>query len=369
MSDQKERKELPTMEDFEESSLLDAIVEEEEAPPKEDPPEKEEEPQEKPEAKEEKKEPEQKEEKEEKEEIELSSEKEEKEEKEEPSEDEGTFWTDVERLTGRQVEVDYEGVDPESPEGAARREEALVQSAINDHLDYLQKMFPKEFRALEYAADGGSIDDLYTPGEPDYSKMEIPEEDEEFQKNFMQGFYEKKGFSRQRAKRMVEADQDSEEGLFESTKSALKELAVVQEKAQQQKIATQKQEADRNKREDLQMIGAVEQVVQTGKLNRFTVPTKEREDFYRFSLSHIQRNPQGGYMFVMPLEQQRLEQQLQDMYFTYKRGDLKSIIQREAKNESARRLRRNIGKQKKDSSQEDQDRERRGLPTMEDYEG
>jgi len=50
-----------------------------------------------------------------------------------------TFWTDVEKLTGRSIDVDYGDTNPESPEGAAIREEALVQGAINDHLDTWQK--------------------------------------------------------------------------------------------------------------------------------------------------------------------------------------------------------------------------------------
>ena len=142
-------------------------------------------------------------------------------------EEEGTFWDDVEKLTGRQVEVDYGETDPESPEGAALREDKVAQSAINEQLDYLSRMYPKEFRALEHAANGGSIDDLYTPGEPDYSKVVIPEDDVEYQKTFLHKYYVKKGLSEIKAKRMVEADQDDESGLLASATDALKELSAI----------------------------------------------------------------------------------------------------------------------------------------------
>ncbi len=288
----------------------------------------------------------------------------------EPSDE--TFWTDVEKLTGRNVEVDYGDVDPESAEGAAMREEALVQSAINDHLDYLAKIYPREFRALEHAANGGQMEDLYNPAEPDYSKMEMPEKDEEFQRSFMKSYYEKKGFNATKAKRMVETDEDSDEGLYKAAKEALKELATGQEKERNQKMKQQQQINEQNRRADMQMIGTVENIVQGGKLNKFTVPVKEREQFHQFALQHMQRNPAGGYMFVTPVDPRNLETQLQEMYFAYKGGDLSKIVQREVKTEGARKLRRRAQQSnKRKTGADDTDtkrQQRRGsLPTMDDY--
>ncbi len=223
-----------------------------------------------------------------------------------------TFWTDVEKLTGRTVEVDYGDTDPESAEGAAVREETLVQSAISDHLDYLSKIYPKEFRALEHASNGGKMEDLYNPAEPDYSRMEIGKDDAETQKSFMRSYYVKKGLTPTKASRMVETDEDSDEGLYAATKEALKEMATGQEKDRNKIIKDQEFLNKQSRQQDMQMIGSVEQVVQTGKLNKFTVPVKEREAFYQYSLQHMQRNPNGGYMFVQPVQPRDLEQQLQE---------------------------------------------------------
>ena len=285
--------------------------------------------------------------------------------------EEETFWADVEKLTGRTVEVDYGESDPESPEGAAVREEALVQGAINDHLDYLAKIYPREFRALEHASNGGKMEDLYNPAEPDYSKMQVAKEDEDFQKGFMSNYYQKKGFSQAKAKRMVDADEDSDEGLFKATEDALKELSTAQEVDRTKTAKEQERSNKASRQEDMQMIGTVEKVVQTGKLNNFTVPVKEKEQFYQFALSHMQRNPNGGYMFVQPVEPSGLEQQLQEMYFTYKKGDLSKIVQREARTENAKRLKRNVGKgsKKKIGAGSDDTRQKRkgALPTMDEY--
>lgn len=298
--------------------------------------------------------------------------KEDKDDEESDDEEESTetFWTDVEKLTGRTIEAEYGDTDPESPEGAAIREEALVQGAINDHLDYLQKVYPREFRALEHAANGGKMEDLYNPAEPDYSKMVIPKDDEEFQKNFMRNYYQKKGLSVAKANRMVEGDEDSDEGLLEATKEALKEMSAGQEKSRSKVAKDQEVSNKKNRQQDAQMIGAVEQVIQTGKLNKFTVPVKEREEFHQFALSHMQRNPNGGYMFVQPVNGRQLEQQLQEMYFTYKRGDLSSIIQREVRTEGAKKLKRVSSKSttKKGAGGDGGRGKKRGsLPTMEEY--
>lgn len=282
-----------------------------------------------------------------------------------------TFWSDVEKLTGRTVEVDYGKIDPESPEGAAKREEALVQSAINDHLDYLAKIYPREFRALEHAANGGQMEDLYNPSEPDFSKISIEKDDTARQKTFLQGYYERKGLSAAKSTKMVESDEDSDEGLHTATTDALKELTTAQEKDRVKIADSQKKVNDQNRQEDMQMIGDVEKVVQTGKLVKFTVPVKEREKFHQFALQHIQRNPNGGYMFVQPVNPRGLEQQLQELYFTYKGGDLSSIIQREVKTEGVRKLKRSAEKsssKKAGASDGDSRQDRKGaLPTMDDY--
>jgi len=215
------------------------------------------------------------------------------------------------------------------------------------------------------------MEDLYNPAEPDYAKMDIGKDDVDAQKSFMKSYYMKKGLSSIKAGKMVETDEDSDEGLYTSTKDAIKELSAGQEKKRQEVAKEQDRVSKASKKEDMQMIGAVEQVVQSGKLNKFTVPVKEREQFYQFALSHIQRNPQGGYMFVQPVQGRMLEQQLQEMYFTYKKGDLSSIIQREVKSEGAKRLKRNSGKstKKKVGAGSDEARGKRkgALPTMEEF--
>lgn len=281
-----------------------------------------------------------------------------------------SFWSDVEKLTGRAVDVEYGDADPESPEGAAVREDALIQQAINDHLDYLQKIYPREFRALEHASNGGSMEDLYNPAEPDYSKIEFKEDDEDAQRGFMNSYYQKKGFSQAKAKRMTEADEDSDEGLHSAAKEALKELSSDQEKARNKAIEDQKAADKASKQQDMRMIGSVEEVVQAGKLNKFTVPVKEREQFHQHVLTKIQRNPNGGYMFVQQVEPNKLEAQLQEMYFAFKKGDLSTIIQREVKTEGARKLKRTAEKsstKKIGSSSGSKKSYSKNLPTMDEH--
>ena len=365
--------ELPLLDEFTEDSLLDTLEEEEqedaaakggsEEDDDEPNPEKDEDGK-KPKSGKKKPEPEEEEEEDE------EDEEDEEEEEEEDDEPEDTFWADVERLTGRKIEVDYGDVDPESPEGAAIREEALIQQAIAEHLDYLSKAYPREFKALEHAANGGKLEDLFNPAEPDYSKIEIPQDDEEFQRSFLKSYYERKGFSSAKAVKMVELDEDSDEGLYKAATEALQELAEKQEQERSKILEEQRKAAEMQKKQDMQMVQTVESIISSGKLNKFTVPVKEREDFYKYALTHIQRNPQGGYMIVQPVDPKELEMQLQEMYFAYKKGDLGAIIQREVKSESARRLKRAASKatkKKGSDTGESRHKDRKGLPTLDDY--
>jgi hypothetical protein len=259
----------------------------------------------------------------------------------------GTFWDDVDKLTGVKIEVDYQGVDPESPEGAVLREEAVSRFAIDNHLNRLKDLFPREFRALEHAANGGQLEDLFSPQEPDFSQVTIKEDDVDAQKAQMMSYYTNfKGFSPAKARRMVEADEDSEEGLFKASQDAIKERATVQEKQRAIEEENTRKRAEDQKKADIQMVNTISGVIKKGELGTFRVPKSEVSDFENFIFSSVTRNNEGGYTIVQSIDPSSLEKQLQAMYFAFKGGELSSIIQTAAKSERAKQTKRTLKRQK-----------------------
>ena len=370
-------KDLPTLEDMTVgSSLLDTIQQAEEKTPVEEVKEEEpteEKPVEKPTAKkkkEEKKEEEPKQELEEEEE-ELTEEEEkeifeqikdkdtsklneaEKEifdkYKKEEDEEVGSFWEDVEAITGNVVEVDYKDTDPTTPEGAALREAALIEKAQEEQLQYLQDSYPEAFAILQHYANGGSIQDLINPGETDYSVMTIKEDNVEQQKRFLTDYYiTTKKLSDAKAKRMVEMDEESDEGLYKTAQGILEELKETQKVQKERKLEEQRIVAQEQQAKDLAFSKAIKDITGTGQLGDFKIPAKEIEAFDKVVFSRLQKDSNGDYVYVVPVNNNTITQLLQEAYFGYKKGDLTSLIKRQASTQNVERLKRKaIAEQKK----------------------
>lgn len=294
-------------------------------------------------------------------------------EEEEDTPPEGTFWTDVEKITGNPVEIDWEkeGVDPETPEGAALREAAIRQQTVDQYLEYLEQSYPKGFRALQHEAKGGSIEELYKPGEPDFSKVTIEEKNEAQHEAILMSYYmEFKGLSESKARKMVTAEKD-EENTFKAAKEAVEERAKYQEEKREEVEKEQLRIEKEMKKRDTAMTEALSEVIDSGNLGTFTVPQNERGEFYDYVANRIQRDGRGGYVVVSPITQKEFLSNLQQLYLGYKKGDLSKIIERKATTESTKRLKRRIEEEKskeKDTKEKEETRKNRSLPDMADFE-
>ena len=371
---------LPTLDDFTESSVLDHIVPEEpedpDKDPIEDPVEKgaEVKPSKKAKTKSPVEEPPLEEEEEDPEDPEEPEDPENPDDPEDPeNEDQETFWEDVEKLTGMEVEVDYGDVDPETPEGAALRENALVEQVQQGVYAYIQQNHPKVFKALELEANGGNIAEIITPDYVDYSKIEVAEDNEAQQKKILLDYYiEVKNLSEKKAQRMVEADEDSEEedGLFTAAKEALEERKQIQEQREEAAVTKRKKEAEALRKRDAQIVNYVNNVVNEGVIGNFNLPKPEREKFNEFFVKSVQRTPEGGYMFAVNLTNENFEATMEQAYFAFKGGKLDELVNRRAKTKSAqatkRRLKRNDSKAPTSSAAPKSPKKVK-LPTMDIY--
>jgi len=358
---------IPSLADFTESSLLDQIKDKEVEKVEEV---KEERKDENPEEKQARVEAEEKE-KEEEEKVRLAKEQEdeltgeEKEKEEEEDEGEGSFWDDVDALTGNTYEVDYGDVDPDSPEGAVIREETVAKTAIESNLAYLEEKFPEGFKALMHVSNGGEIKDILTPDTVDYKNFTVEEEDTDKQKDFMKNFYMEKGFSEAKAMRNVEDDEDSEEGLFENFTAALKEKQDAQEAASQAAFESQAQAKAAQEARDKSFGENLSNIINTGKVGNFQVDKKDAEEFYNHVLSNVQRQGEN-YVLSLPLTSDNLQTQLEQMFFGFKKGDLSKFVTTTAKTENTKRLKRSMRKDKTEESSSEDGKRKRGskLPTL-----
>lgn len=270
---------------------------------------------------------------------------EDEEEEEEKPED---FWKAVENITGLPVDVDFGDVDPISPQGVALREKALAEKAVDEFLNKLEESQPKVYKALEHALAGGDLEDLFTPGEKDYSKVVLKDDDEEHAKMILADFYTKKGLDPKRVNRMIANDEESEEGLVENAKGALEQMKTAQDREKNQVMAAQQAQAEKQKAMDAKMLASVDGIIGSGKIASFLIGSKnEAKEFADFVRQGLQRDGKGGYLFITPLDPTNLEKQLQAEYFKYKKGDLTKLISAKATTVNAEKLRLKLEKEKK----------------------
>lgn len=345
----KKTKEAASLADFSEENLLDNL-QDADLEEGEESTEKEEEEEEKPKPlkKTSKKEPEAEEEEEDEADEEEEEEEQEEEEIEDEGEDPSEFWKKVDQLTGVPVEVEYGEIDPLSPQGVALREKALIERSVEDFIGRLQEQYPGVYEALEYAHAGGNIEDLYKGGK-DYSKIEIQEEDIDHARLILEDYYNQKGITNAaRVKRMIAADEESEEGLVKTAQLALQELKEAQEAERQEEIEVQKQMANEQKIKDQRFVKSLNDLISAGKLAEFQITnSKDATEFSNFVRSHVQRDGKGGYMFVTPVDPANLERQLQAEYFKFKGGNLENLVITKAQSLKARELRLKLNSQEK----------------------
>jgi len=364
---------LPLIDDFSESSLLDQITTGEEETPEEiEAREKQEKEEAEKLAEDEEKVAKEEEEaekirlaKEQEEEL-TDEEKEAKAKAEEEKAKEGSFWDDVETITGNKYEVDYGDIEPDTPEGAAIREKVVSETAVEANLSFLEEKFPDGFKALMHVSNGGKLKDLAVSNEIDYSSLDIKEENIEAQKSFMEDYYMSKGFSEAKAKRNVEDDEDSEEGLFKNFEVAFKEKKEEQETSKADIFKKQEDIKLSQDKQDKQFGENLSSVINEGKIGNFTIPKAEAGKFYDHVLSHVKREG-DGYAISIPLDNNNFQEQLQQLFFGFKKGDLSKYVSKAASTESTRRLKKNMSKEKdgtEGASEKDKREFKQKLPTL-----
>ena len=283
-------------------------------------------------------------------------------------EEQGSFWGDVEAITGNTVEVDFGDIAPDSPEGAALREETVIKQAVETNLASLEKSYPKSFAALQHEANGGSFEDLLNPETTHYADIVLDKDNSEQLKGVLKNFYLEKGLTEPKAQRMVEDDEDSDEGLFINAEAALKEQQATETAGKEKILADQEAAKLAEGEQDKAFSQHLSAIISEGAVGNFKVPKKEAEGFYNHVMSQVQRDGQG-YRLTIPLTNENFTEQLQQLFFGFKKGDLSKYVVAAAKTETSRSLKRNIKQEKTNAEEEALKEKIRGkeLPTFGEF--
>lgn len=279
-----------------------------------------------------------------------------------------TFWEDVNKVNGLDLDLDFGDVDPESVQGAAIRDKALIDNTLTNYIEHLKNNFPESYKLMEHEANGGKVTDLLPTDRVDYLKIELKEDDKDLQKEVLEDFYKSKGFDDKRIKRLIEADEDSEEGLFGAAKGALTEQQAAQKTHEAKIIAETKQKSEAAKQRDNQFKGVIKEITEAGKIGDFEIKDKkQKSEFYNYLLSNTYFNDKtGNYQVVLPITQESLTPVLQQMLFSYKGGKLDDFVKRAAETKLVRKLQKKVSQDTNKQSTQDNNTQLgvKKLPTL-----
>lgn len=280
------------------------------------------------------------------------------------------FFEEVDKITGQAVEVDYGDIDPLTPQGVALREKAVREAALDSWLEEIEERFPQVYRALVHANNGGNVAELFTQTTSrDYSKVVLKEGDDTVAKEILSDYYRSKGVKNpDKLRKLIETDEDSENGLIAEAQAALEELQAEQEEQRVAIIEEQRKKADEQKKKDQILITAIDDVLESRQLHSFKIPDRvEANQFRKFLMDNVRRTGDGKYELATPIDQANLETILQYQYFQFKKGDLSKIIQQKAVTEQAKKLKLKLKSEQDKTKKNTEEEGRTGKLSLRDF--
>jgi hypothetical protein len=257
-----------------------------------------------------------------------------------------SFWEVTEKITGRPVQVEYpEGIEPDTPEGAAVREEAVRYQAYGDFEADLRQRDPRGFAYLVHRQNGGTDEEFFGTGHV----ATLPT-----QEQFDNSMDVKIAVYRQHLA-ASDLDDDSIEALVQK---AIKENKIDDKaKSSYEKLLAERDrhladiEATNNtQRESFnRAVDGVYQRLGKGIASDVSIiiPETEREAFREHIMGQLEYDrASNSFRLVQVLDTENLKPQLEAMFYQFKKGDLSKIIQKKSETVAAQRLRLSVEKTK-----------------------
>lgn len=268
-----------------------------------------------------------------------------------PKEGEGTdpeppeedFWLDVDKLRGGDpLDIDFGDIDPLSPEGALIRENAVIDKALENWETELQEKYPEAYAFLDHMISGGTKEEFFETAKTlvTLPSEEQLENDPKIQEDILQRNMSRKGLSDKVISSTIKALK-TDDALEEASKEALKEESQW-EKDQLKAVSDKAEQVTQQRNQSIQQINKyVDDVVATGEVGNLVLPEADRKGFAQHLKSTI-RLDGNKWVAVTELTNENVQDFFKKEFFGYKKGNLKSLVEREARTQNTNRLRATI---------------------------
>lgn len=252
---------------------------------------------------------------------------------------EPNIYEEVDKITGEPIEITDSELKPGTVEWVAKREEIKAEKAIEAFEVKLSQEYPLAYQFLLHQQAGGSPESFFSQNNEDYRAIALTKEDKATQELVYRKALALKGNTQQQVDGLVKIAKDSSR-LFEE--SSL-ELSILQ-KRQEAEAVNRKAQAEQAKQQEIAVtqtfFKTLETVIEKG-VTGVVIPKAERQAFGDFVTSRVWiRN--GQVIYYRPVDIKNLENELAPEYFAFKKGDLKSVVERKAASLNAEGKRKQV---------------------------
>lgn len=273
-----------------------------------------------------------------------------------PADDEGDenplqFWDDVDKLHGEALDIKWEDhkdpegnpIDPLSPEGVLIRDKAIEARAVAKFEQHLAANDARAYAYMLHRQSGGTDEDFFstkTIALPEYTEFS---NSVDLQQKLYREDLVRKGVSEKQAQFLVDqAVKDKE--IFELADKAYK----AQEKEEANKLIQIQTKLEADEKEFQNSVKALTTMlsteINTSATMKFLVPEAKKTEFYQYVSSRVQESA-GKFLIVQEIEKNSLPRLLEGLYLQFVNGNLKDVVERQAKTSNVRTLRDRLNRQ------------------------
>jgi hypothetical protein len=253
--------------------------------------------------------------------------------------DEDDFFTVVDKIHGVDIrkEITYpEGIDPASPEGVVIREQYFEKRGGEIFEQYLKETDPRGYAYLLHRQSGGDDKSFFDKPGIVLPDLEALKDSVDLQRTIYTQSLLAKGNSEKQAKALVEmAIKDGD--LQTEAEAAHKEIDKREKKALEdaQNKVTKEKQAQQAQLTAFDTLLTTE--ITKGENLKFVIPEADKPKFAAAIKDNLMYED-GKFFIVKEVTKENLGKTIQTELFGYLDGDLKKLIERQAKSVTAKRL-------------------------------
>lgn len=263
----------------------------------------------------------------------------------ESSESDTNFWKEFESKSGEELKLDFGDTDPESVDGVLKYAEAFRDKGVRDYDNILKSIAPKAYQAMLIEKDGGDPKELFISDPSDsvnYSSIKIEEDNTKQHKQIYRKYLSIKGNSDSEIEDLLEVAEDK--GLLKDrATSSLDYIKKVNKEHEEAVIKrnTEKKEQDNNNIDIFS--NKLDEIISEGAIGSFSIPKADKKKFVDFLGSNIQYDD-GSFKVVQDITDKNLNNILENLFFSFKQGDIDKLIEVRANTKQVSRLKKSIPK-------------------------